>query len=377
MAKKEIKIALSLTGLIVGIVLIPIILLDYLIRLENKNLGTNNKDQLTTTSTKTDNLKLQADRQEDLFVTVKNRGQVICGINGNLPGFSLRDENDNYSGLDVDICRAIAVALFDDPEKVIFLQVATTDRFTALATDKVDILSRNTTRTLTRDSIQNVDFLPVVFYDGQGIMTRKNTRINSIEDLEGKSICVANGTTGELNLADKMKQLEMAYQPVHFLNERTSFEGYQMDKCHAITDDKSQLLARKSNFDNPDDHKILSVTLSKEPLAPAIAQGNPRWRNALTWITYSLVMAEELGINSQNLEQHLQNSNPEVQRFLGVTGNLGQSLGLSPDFAARVIKQVGNYGEIYDRNIGAPFNLDRGVNDLWTQGGLMYAHPFR
>ncbi|MBK4730519.1 amino acid ABC transporter substrate-binding protein [Oxynema sp. CENA135] len=311
---------------------------------------------------------------------IKTKGRIVCGVSGELPGFSFVNTQGEYAGLDVEICRAIAAAVFDDPTAVEFRNLNAKERFTAVTSGEVDLLSRNTTFTLSRDTgAVAMEFGPVVFYDGQGIMVRKDSGIESLKDLENKAICTQTGTTNEQNLADVMGEQGLAYQPVVFEDVNVAYATYAEGRCQAVTSDRSQLLSRRSRFPNPEDHQILENLISKEPLAPAVSDGDPRWTQVLRWVVYATIYAEELGITSKNIEEQANNPNPEVKRFLGTEGNLGQELGLSPDFAARVIKHVGNYGEMYDRNLGpqTPLSLDRGLNKLWTDGGLMYAPPFR
>jgi general L-amino acid transport system substrate-binding protein len=309
--------------------------------------------------------------------TVKSRGYLICGVNGQLPGFSFVNEKGEYSGMDVDLCRAIASALFDDPTKVEFRNLSAQERFTALQTGEVDILSRNTTWTINRDTSVGLEFAPTIFYDGQGVMVKKASGITKLEDLRDKTICAQAGTTTELNLADQMGKRGIPYTPIVFDDEDALYTAYSQGRCQAITSDRSQLTARRSILPQPSENLILDTVLSKEPLGPAVTNGDSAWFDVVKWITYSLIQAEELEINAQNLDRAKTSPDPSVKRFLGLEGNLGQDMGLSKDFALRVIKHMGNYGEIYDRNIGKPFNLDRGLNKLWTQGGLLYSPPFR
>lgn len=315
----------------------------------------------------------------NLWDTVKSRGKLICGVSGELPGFSFVGPDGKYSGLDVDVCRAVAAAVFDNPDAVEYRNLNAKERFTALQTGEVDILSRNTTWTLSRDTSQGLDFAPVVFYDGQGVMVRKNSGIKSLADLKNKAICVQTGTTTEQNLADQMRKRGITYKPVVFEDVNITFATYSEGRCDAITTDRSGLVSRRTTLLKPDDNVILDEVLSSEPLAPAVAKGDSKWSNAVKWVVYSLVKAEELGINSQNLAQFASSNDPDIKRFLGTEGNLGEGLGLTKDFTARVVKHVGNYGEVYDRNLGAKtkLNLARGQNQLWSKGGLLYSPPFR
>ncbi len=335
-------------------------------------------------------------KQASRLDVVLSRGMLICGVSGEVPGFSFVNSQGKYSGLDVDFCRAIAAALFDNPDAVEYRNLSAKDRFTALQTGEIDILSRNTTFTASRDTDTGLEFAPVVFYDGQGIMVKKSSKIKSLEDLKNASICIQVGTTHEANLTEQLGKRNISYKPITFDEVNATFAAYQSGRCAAVTADRSALSARRTLFPNPNDHILLDVFLSKEPLAPAVRDGDSRWSNAVRWIVYSTIAAEELGIDSQNIQQNLdaknapQNSNlesnpesnPEIERFLGIAGkssNLGQNMGLSNDFARRVIKHVGNYGEIYNRNLGSStkLNIDRGLNKLWTNGGLLYAPPFR
>lgn len=311
--------------------------------------------------------------------SIKSRGQVICGVSGEIPGFSFVGTDGKYSGIDVDICRAMAAALFDKPDAVEFRNLNAKERFTALQTGEVDVLSRNTTWTLSRDTSVGLQFAPVVFYDGQSIMVRKNSNIKSLADLKDKAICVQTGTTTEQNLADQMRKRGITYKPIVFEDVNVTFATYAQGRCDGITADRSALVSRRITLPKPEDNVILEEVISSEPLAPAIAKGDTRLSDTLRWVVYSLVKAEELGITSQNVGQFATSNDPDIKRFLGTEGNLGEGLGLTNDFAARVIRHVGNYGEIYDRNLGpkTKLNLPRSQNQLWNKGGLLYSPPFR
>lgn len=314
---------------------------------------------------------------ESRLDTIIERGNLVCGVNGQLPGFSFVDENGEYSGMDVDICRAVASALFNDPTKVEYRDLSAQERFTAVQAGEVDILSRNTTWTTSRDTSIGMEFAPVTFYDGQGLMATKASGVNALQDLSGKSVCILSGTTNEQNLADRMRKIGVNYNPVVFEDTDAVYAAYEQGRCEAVTSDRSQLVARRAVLANPDNHEVLDTVMSKEPLAPLVANGDSKWFDAVKWITYSLIQAEEFGINSQNIVDFSETEDPQIARFLGQEGNLGEDMGLPNDFAARVIKNVGNYEEIYQKNIGQPFNLDRGQNKLWTDGGLLYSPPFR
>ncbi|NES04926.1 MAG: amino acid ABC transporter substrate-binding protein [Okeania sp. SIO2F4] len=311
---------------------------------------------------------------------VRNRGKLICGVEGGIPGFSFVDQNGKYSGIDIDICKAVAAALFDDLNAIEYRNLDSTERFTALNGGEVDMLSRNTTWTISRDTTVGLEFAPTTFYDGQGMMVRADSGVKSLEDLQGKSICVEAGTTTELNLTDNLRQRNVEAETLTFQQADPAYAAYAEGRCDGMTSDKSQLLSRRSTLPNPGDHIILDVTMSKEPLGPVTKNNDSAWFDVVKWVTYALIEAEELGITQANVDDLKQNSeDPTIKRFLGVEGDLGEGLGLSNDFAYRVIKQVGNYGEVYDRNLGeqSQFKLPRGLNDLWINGGLLYSPPFR
>ncbi|MBW4634802.1 MAG: amino acid ABC transporter substrate-binding protein [Iphinoe sp. HA4291-MV1] len=316
---------------------------------------------------------------KSLLDTIKSRGKLICGVSGQLPGFSYVKSNGEYAGLDVDVCRAIAAALFDDPKKVEFRNLNSKERFTALQTGEVDILSRNTTWTMSRDTSIGLKFPAAVFYDGQGIMVRKNSNIKTLEDFKGKSICIGTGTTHEQNLADQMRQRGINYKPLVFEDANTVFATYEQGRCEGITLDRSALVSRRTTLKKPNDHVVLDIVLSKEPLAPAVVNGDSKLFEMVRWTIFALINAEELGVSSQNVGQLANSSNPEVKRLLGTEGNLGKGMGLTNDFVVRIIKHVGNYGEIYERHLGkkSELKLERGVNKLWNKGGILYAPPFR
>ncbi|KPQ32468.1 MAG: ABC-type L-amino acid uptake system substrate-binding component AapJ [Phormidium sp. OSCR] len=327
-------------------------------------------DQENTTSS-SDSRKL---------IQVQNQGQLVCGVSGELPGFSYVDSTGRYAGLDVDICRAVASAIFDDPDAVEFRNLSASERFTAVKSGEVDLLSRNTTWTLSRDTgAIGMAFSPVVFYDGQGVMVSADSGISTLADLEGRAICTQTGTTNEQNIADRMTSLGVEYELVVFDDINVAYSTYLQGRCQAVTSDRSQLVSRRSQFPVPEEHVILDDTISKEPLAPAVGPGDAQWSDLVTWVINVTIHAEELGITSENLQEMLNSDNPEIKRFLGVEGDLGEDLGLTNDFAVRVINHVGNYEEIYSRNLGpdTPLNLERNLNQLWTDGGLMYSPPFR
>jgi general L-amino acid transport system substrate-binding protein len=310
---------------------------------------------------------------------VKERGTLICGVDGGIPGFSFVDESGTYSGLDVDVCRAVAAAVLGDPEAVEYRRLDSTERFTALAGGEVDMLSRNTTWTISRDTQVGLEFAPTTFFDGQGMMVRADSGISGLEDFGGKAVCVETGTTTELNLTDQMRKLNVDFEPVVFQDADAAYAAYDEGRCEGMTSDKSQLIARRSTLPNPDEHILLDVTMSKEPLGPVTVNNDSAWFDVVKWVTFGLIQAEEMGITSENIAEFQGSEDPNIARFLGEEGTLGSDMGLPNDFMVSVISGVGNYGQVYERNLGAEsqFNLDRGLNALWTEGGLMYPPPFR
>ncbi len=311
---------------------------------------------------------------------VKDRGKLLCGVNGQLPGFSYLESDGSYAGFDVDFCKAVAAAVFGDATAVEFRSTTTQERFTLVATGEIDILFRNSTWTLTRDSAEvGMEFLPTNFYDGQGMMVRAESGITSLEDMEGATVCVQSGTTTELNLTDNFRARGIEFGAVVFEDNDKTVGAYDEGRCDGFTSDKSQLVASRTKMQDPAAHVILDVTMSKEPLAGAVFQGDPVWADAARWVVYGLITAEELGVTSANVEEMLASEDPNVRRLLGVEGELGAKIGLGNDFMVNIIKAVGNYGEIYDRNLGpeTPFALPRGLNALYTQGGIQYAPPVR
>jgi general L-amino acid transport system substrate-binding protein len=313
--------------------------------------------------------------------TIASRGKLICGVEGTIPGFSFVDSSGKYSGLDVDICKAVAAAVLGDPEKVEYRNLDSTARFPALQNGEVDILSRNTTWTSSRDAAggNGLEFAPTTFFDGQGVLVRQDSGIKDFKGLEGKSICVETGTTTELNLASRAKEQGVNVNEVKFQDSNATFAAYQEGRCEAITSDRSQLAAKRTALPNPDDHLLLDDVLSKEPLGPVTINNDSRFYDVVRWTVYGLFQAEEFGITQANVQQKLKEANPDVQNFLGTQGDLGKQLGLSNDYMVKVIEAVGNYGEIYERNVGknSKLGIDRGLNKLWNDGGLMYAPPNR
>jgi general L-amino acid transport system substrate-binding protein len=310
---------------------------------------------------------------------IKGRGQLICGSNDQVPGFGSVDSSGQTVGFDIDFCKALAAAIFGDATKVTYRPLTAQERFTAVQSGEVDVLIRNTTWTLTRDTVNGMDFAPTNFYDGQGIMVRKSDNLTSLEQLGGATICVQSGTTTELNLADAFRALSLEFTPAVFEDANGTMGAYDAGQCDAVTTDKSGLASRRLTLQNPDDHVILDATLSKEPLAPSVLQGDPQWHDIVTWVIYGLMNAEEYGVTQANVQEQLASEDPNVRRLLGVEGELGAGLGLENDFMVDVITAVGNYGEIYNRHLGpdTPVNIPRGPNALYTEGGLIYGIPFR
>ncbi|WP_170943950.1 amino acid ABC transporter substrate-binding protein [Leptolyngbya sp. BC1307] len=310
--------------------------------------------------------------------TVLDRGTLVCGVDGGIPGFSFV-EDGAYSGLDVDTCKAVAAALFDDPEAVEYRDLDSTERFEALKGGEVDMLARNTTWTISRDTSVGMEFAPTTFYDGQGMLVRADSGITDLEGFEGRSVCVETGTTTELNLTDQMRELGVTFSPQTFQDADAAYAAYEAGSCEGMTSDRSQLVARRSTLSNPDEHELLDVTMSKEPLGPVTVNNDSAWFDTVKWVTFALIEAEELGLTSENIGEAASSEDPNVLRFVGAEGTLGEDMGLPNDFAARAVAAVGNYSEIFERNLGAdsPFELPRDQNALWSDGGLMYSPPFR
>jgi general L-amino acid transport system substrate-binding protein len=313
-----------------------------------------------------------------LVNALKERGSVVCGSRTDLAGFGELDDSGRNVGFDIDLCRAIAAALLDDPEAVEFVPLSAAERGPALQTGEVDILSRNATWTTSRDA-QWGNFTAVWFYDGQGYMVRADSGITEIEQLDGATVCVTSGTTTELNLADSFRQRGLEFTPVSFEDLTTVYSTYEEGRCDAVTSDKSQLFSVKQGFANPDDHMIMDITISKEPLTPAVPSGDDQWFDIVKVVVWGLINAEELGVTQANVEEMKSSEFVDVRRLLGAEGEWGQNdLGLPADAIAKAVAAVGNYGEIYDRHLGSQgLNIPRGLNDLWTNGGLIYAPPFK
>ena len=311
--------------------------------------------------------------------SVKEKGHLQCGVTSGLPGFSQPDDKGNWTGIDVDTCRAVAAAIFGDAKAVEFTPLTAKERFTALQSGEIDMLSRNTTWTLTRDASLGLNFAGVNYYDGQGFLVNKGIGVDDATQLDGATVCIQAGTTTELNLSDYFRAKGMEYKPIVFDTSEQTVQGFASGRCDVLTSDRSQLAALRSKLSDPDSAKILPNTISKEPLGPVVRQGDDQWFNIVKWVLAVQINAEELGVTSANVDDMLKSDNPNIQRLLGTDGDMGAKLGLPDDFGAKAIKQVGNYGEMYDRNVGpdTPLGLERGINALWTEGGVMYAPPVR
>lgn len=316
-----------------------------------------------------------------LLAKVKARGKLVCGINGGLQGFGFVDSATNtISGFDADYCRVVAAAIFGDSTKVDFKSVAAADRFTAIASGEIDVLIRNTTYTFDRDTKQGADFGPTIFYDGQTVMARVADKLTKLEDLKDLTVCAIKGTTTEQNITDAMSAINMPFKLVTFDNIDQVIQAFEGNRCDAVTSDRSQLTSKKAVSKDPKAWVIFDNNLSKEPLTPAYKAGDAQWGDVIRWSVYATILAEEDGVSSKNVDDMLTSTkNPEVRRLLGIEGELYKSLNLDKKWAYNIIKQVGNYGEIFEKNLGVntPFGLKRGLNDLWTKGGLMYAMPYR
>jgi general L-amino acid transport system substrate-binding protein len=310
---------------------------------------------------------------------VKERGELICGANGTLAGFGLPDPQGNWTGFDVDFCRAIAAAIFNDPSKVKFIPLTAKDRFTALQSGEIDVLSRNTTWTLSRDTSLGLDFAAITYYDGQGFMVRKALKVSSALELNDASVCVQQGTTSELNLADYFRSNHMGLKTVTFATGDEALKAYESGRCDSYTTDSSGLYGERLQLSEPNQHIVLPEIISKEPLSPAVRHGDNQWTDIVRWTHFGMLDAEEIGINKGNVDTKLKSDDPETRRLLGVEGQYGEALGLTNDWAYRIIKHVGNYGESFERNVGqgSALKIVRGLNALWTKGGLQYGPPVR
>ncbi len=310
---------------------------------------------------------------------VQARGVVTCGVSQGLAGFSLPSAAGKWTGIDVDLCRGIAAAIFNDPEKVKYVPLSAKDRFTALQSGEIDVLSRNTTFTMSRDTQLGINFPATTYYDGQGFLVRKSLKVTSAMQFNGATICTQTGTTTELNVADFFRSNNLKYEVVAFATADETIKAYDAGRCDVYTTDASGLYAERLKLANPGDHMVLPEVISKEPLGPAVRHGDDQWTDLVRWTHYAMVNGEELGITSANIDSLKTTTNPEIKRVLGVEGKFGEALGLSNDWAYRILKHVGNYGETFERNVGekTPLGIKRGLNALWSKGGLQYAAPVR
>ncbi len=312
----------------------------------------------------------------DTLESVKGKGFVQCGVSTGLPGFSNADKSGNWKGLDVDVCRAVAAATLGDASKVKYTPLTAKERFTALQSGEIDLLSRNTTWTLTRDASLGLNFAGVNYYDGQGFMVSKNLGVKSALELDGAAVCIQAGTTTELNLADYFRENGMKYKAITYDTSDATVKGFEAGRCDVLTSDQSQLYALRIKLKDPKSAIVLPEVISKEPLGPVVRQGDDKWFNIVKWALFAMVNAEEMGVTSKNVDSMKNSKNPAIARLMG---GQGEKLGLPDDWAYNIIKQVGNYGESFERNVGmgSPLKISRGLNALWNKGGLQYAPPIR
>ena len=324
-------------------------------------------------------LAVAAPAAAQTLTAVRERGALVCGVSHGLLGFSSVDDKGNWSGFDVDLCRAIAAAIFNDAGKVRFVPLDAAARFAALKSGDVDVLSRNSTWTMSRETTFGLIFAAVTYYDGQGFLVRKALNVESALELDGKSFCLQTGTTGELNVADYFHANNMTYSAVELASLDEILTAYDGGRCDVFATDVSQLHAERLKLAKPDEHVILPDVISKEPLGPVVRQGDDQWFTIVKWTHFAMVNAEELGVSSKTIERAMQSEKPEVKRLVGTAGNFGEQAGLASDWAARIVRLVGNYGEVFERNIGtkSPLGIPRGLNHLWTMGGIQYAPPIR
>jgi len=310
---------------------------------------------------------------------VKERGSLVCGVSQGLYGFSAPDAKGNWSGFDVDLCRAIAAAIFNNPNKVKYVPLSATDRFPSLKSGAIDVLSRDTTWTMSRETSIGLNFAAVPYYDGQGFLVRASLNAESALELGDKSICTQTGTTTELNLAEYFRSNHMKHRLVALATAEETLKAYDSGRCDALTSDVSQLYAERLKLAKIGDHIILPDIISKEPLGPAVRQGDDQWLNIVKWTHFAMVNAEELGVSSTTIDEALRSEKPAVRRLAGTDGDYGEQIGLTKDWAARIIKLVGNYDEVFERNVGtgSKLGIPRGINNLWTNGGIQYAPPIR
>jgi general L-amino acid transport system substrate-binding protein len=315
----------------------------------------------------------------EVLKAVKNRGAINCGVSEGLYGFSARDKDGNWSGFDIDLCRAIAAAIFNDASKVNYTPLESSRRFEGLQSGSIDVLSRNTTWTISREIELGLSFTATNYYDGQGFLVRRTMNKETALDLDGAKVCVQTGTTTELNLVDYFRANNMKYQVLATPSAEAAIKDYDSGICNVFSADVSQLFAIRLLLAKPDEHVILPDVISKEPLGPVVRQDDLQWFNIVKWVQFAMVNAEELGVTSQNIDEALKSEKPDVKRLLGIEGNYGERMGLTTDWAVRVIRLVGNYGEVYERTVGvgSALGIPRGINQLWSKGGILYAPPIR
>lgn len=310
---------------------------------------------------------------------VRDRGALNCGVSEGLYGFSARDSNGNWNGFDVDLCRAIAAAIFNDTSKVNYIPLEASRRFEALQSNRIDVLSRNTTWTMSREIELGLTFVATNYYDGQGFLVRRAMNKETALELDGAKICVQSGTTTELNLVDYFRANKIKYEVIASAAADDAIKGYDSGQCNVFTADVSQLFAIRLLLSKPDDHVILPDVISKEPLGPVVRQDDVQWSNIVKWVQFAMVNAEEFGVTSKNIDEALKSEKPDVKRLVGIEGTYGEKMGLTTDWAARIIRLVGNYGEVYERTVGvgSALGIPRGINQLWNKGGILYAPPIR
>jgi general L-amino acid transport system substrate-binding protein len=324
-------------------------------------------------------VRLATAADTEVLKAVKNRGAINCGVSEGLYGFSARDKDGNWSGFDIDLCRAIAAAIFNDASKVNYTPLESSRRFEGLQSGSIDVLSRNTTWTISREIELGLSFTATNYYDGQGFLVRRTMNKETALDLDGAKVCVQTGTTTELNLVDYFRANNMKYQVLATPSAEAAIKDYDSGICNVFSADVSQLFAIRLLLAKPDEHVILPDVISKEPLGPVVRQDDLQWFNIVKWVQFAMVNAEELGVTSQNIDEALKSEKPDVKRLLGIEGNYGERMGLTTDWAVRVIRLVGNYGEVYERTVGvgSALGIPRGINQLWSKGGILYAPPIR
>jgi general L-amino acid transport system substrate-binding protein len=309
---------------------------------------------------------------------IKQRGALVCGVSEGIPGFSAQTDK-GWAGFDVDLCRALAAAVLGDAGKVRYVSLNANDRFAALQAGRIDVLSRNSTWTMSRETDLKLVFPAITYFDGQGFLIRRTLSVTSALELDNTKVCVQSGTTTELNLVDYFRANHMRLEPVAFADAREVVNAYEAGRCDVYTSDVSQLHAERIGLARPDDHVILPDVISKEPLGPAVRQGDEQWAEIVKWTVFAMINAEELGVSSQTIDRALLSAKPEVKRLVGTEGNFGEQAGLTKDWAVQIVRQVGNYGEVFERNVGteSKLGIPRGLNHLWTTGGILYAPPIR